>query len=303
MNRDELILRAQAERWAMWPEALDAMLMSGQPETAALLHEPVALTKPGPKTGKVAVVPVVGGISHRSSFWSALFGGPTVERLSKTLRDYAADPSISTVLLDVDSPGGTVSGLPELAAEVRRLRETKHVVALANDLAASAAYWVASQADEIVATPEALVGSIGIYTYHVDYSKLLEDTGIKVTYIHAGKFKTEGNPDEPLTDDARDHIQALVNADYELFVADVARGRGVSAATVRSDYGQGRVLTAADAKAAGMIDRIATADETITRLLGNRPAAESILSNSRAHNALKRRRLDLLNRIYEEDMQ
>jgi capsid assembly protease len=307
---DLLLLRAKAERWAIWQDALDAMLATGNalalPAVPQTEMEIVALAKPGPKVGKVALVPIVGGIAHRGSFWSSFFGGATVERLTKTLRDYAADPSVGTVLLDVDSPGGTVSGLPELAAEIRRTAETKHVVALANDLAASAAYWIASQADEIIATPEALVGSIGVFTYHVDYSQMMAEAGIKITYIHAGKYKVEGNPNEPLSDEARDHIQSQVESDYNLFVADVAKGRKVSTATVRSDFGQGRVLTAADAKAAGMIDRVATADETIRRLTGNRAdSMEAMLthvSNSQAQNALKRRRLELLNKIYEEDV-
>jgi signal peptide peptidase SppA len=300
---NDLLLRAQAEVWAIWPEALQAALQATLAETGSILvseEEITAAIRPGPKTGKVALVPIIGGISHRGSFWSSFFGGATVERLTKVLREHGADPSIGTVLLDIDSPGGTVSGIPELAAEIRRLTETKHVVALANDLAASAAYWLASQADEIVATPEALIGSIGVFTYHADFSKMMDDIGIKITYIHAGKYKVEGNPDEPLSDEARDHIQGLVDADYDLFVADVAKGRGVSPATVRSDYGQGRVLSAADAKAAGMIDRVATSDETFRRLAGNR--AEEFSSNSQAQIALKRRRLELLEKIYEEEM-
>jgi ClpP class serine protease len=143
-----------------------------------------------------------------------------------------------------------------------------------------------------------------VFTYHVDYSQAMEEMGIKVTYIAAGKYKVEANPDEPLSDEARDHIQGLVDADYDLFIADVGRGRQVSAATVRSDFGQGRVLTASDAKAAGMIDRVATADETIRRLTGNRAddATPVISSNSQAQHALKRRRLEVLEKIYEEDL-
>jgi len=292
------------EVWAILPERLTMALLNSAAESiveADSHPDRQAVTRPGPKSGKIARVPIFGAITRRDSFWSMFFGGgATVERLSKTLREMGSDPDVSTVLLDVDSPGGTVAGIPELASEVRALAEKKHVVALANSLMASAAYWVASQADEIIATPEALIGSIGVFTVHQDFSKMMEEAGVKISYISAGKYKTEGNPDEPLSDEAREHLQSLVDSAYGLFVCDVAQGRGVTAATVRADYGQGRTLTASAAKAAGLIDRVATAEDTITRLAGRR--ADDVGSNSQAQIALKRRRLELLKQIYEEDL-
>ena len=240
----------------------------------------LAVTKPGPKSGSVAQISIVGRITRRGNMWADFFGGASVEGTISALRNVAADDSISTVLLNTDSPGGTVDGLPELAAEVRKLRESKHVVAMANSLAASAAYWLASQADEIVASPEALIGSIGVFTAHQDWSAMLEKAGVKTTYIHAGKFKVEANPDEPLSTEARDHLQSIVDEAYGLFVADVAKGRGVTAAQVRSDYGQGRVLTAKDAKAVGMIDRVAGYHDTIARLTGVRAESDPSSPNA-----------------------
>lgn len=231
----------------------------------------------GTRSGTVAVLPVLGPIVKRDSMFSMLEGSTSTTRMVQQLRALAADESVATILLNVDSPGGTVSGLPELAAEVRRTRETKHVVAIANDMAASAAYWIASQADEVIATPEALVGSVGVFTRHVDCSALNQQQGMKPTYIHAGRYKVEGNPDEPLSDEAREHIQSIVDDAYAMFVGDVAKGRSrdgapVSVATVKADYGEGRVFTAKDAKAAGMVDRIGTFNETIARLSGVKPA-------------------------------
>lgn len=250
-----------------------------------LLSEPPAekleayyAARPGGRSGTVAVVPVLGPISKRDSFMSMMEGGTSTNRLIAQLRSLAVDESVATVLLNVDSPGGTVSGLPELAAEVRRTAQTKRVVAIANDLAASAAYWVASQADEIVATPEAYVGSVGVFTQHTDCSGYNQQNGLKVTYIHAGRFKVEGNPDEPLSDEAREYIQGLIDETYAMFVAEVASGRSaatgarVTPATVRADYGEGRVMHAKAAKEAGMIDRIASYSETLARLSGVKPA-------------------------------
>lgn len=222
----------------------------------------------GARAGTVAVVPVLGPISKRDSMFSMMLGGTSTSRLSAQLRQLAADDSIATILLDVDSPGGTISGLPELAADIRRVREQKPVVAISNDLAASAAYWIASQADTIIATPESLTGSIGVFTQHTDCSGYNEQNGMKVTYIYAGQYKVEGNPDEPLSDDAKAYIQSLIDSAYGMFVGDVAQGRGITTAKVKADFGEGRVLTAKDARAVGMVDRIATYNDTIARLSG-----------------------------------
>ena len=219
-------------------------------------------------SGTVAVVPIHGPITKRDSFFTLFFGGTSTERLTAQMHALAADETIGTVLLDVDSPGGTVSGLVEAAAEIRKLGESKRVVAISNDLSASAAYWLTSQASEVVAAPESLTGSIGVYTVHDDFSGALEQAGIKVTYIATSDEKVEGNPDEPLSDEAREHTQGIIDSMMDLFVADVAKGRGVSAAKVRSDFGKGRVLDAKAAKAAGLVDRIATYSETVARLAG-----------------------------------
>jgi signal peptide peptidase SppA len=278
-----------AEIWSILPDHLARWLTDISISLAAAADSRLAVTRPGPKSGRVARLPIMGGITRRSSFWSSLLGGTTVEGLLQAMRELEADPTVGAVLLDVDSPGGTVSGLPELAAGVRKLRESKTVIALANSLMASAAYWVASQADEIIATPEALVGSIGVFATHFDVSAMMERIGVKVSYIYAGKYKIEGNEDEPLTDDAREHLQSLIDHTYNLFVSDVAKGRGISPAAVKSDYGQGRVLSASEAKTAGLIDRVSSFGDTLQRL-GGMKAEEGGNSRTLAH---LRRRLEL----------
>jgi len=304
--RAELMSQAANEVWAILPSALMGML-AADPHPGPLPTgegERLAVTRPGPKAGRIARVPIVGTITRRDSFWSMFFGGgASVERITRALREIREDDSISTVVLDIDSPGGTISGLPELANEIRALRDGKHVVALANSLTASAAYWLASQADEIVATPEALTGSIGVFTLHEDWSKYLEEKGIAPTLIHAGRYKIEGNPYGPLSDEARAHIQSMVNDAYALFVGDVATGRNVSAAEVMGKFGEGRLLTAQEAKKAGLIDLVSGADETLQRLAGRKAEVDGFPLeargnddsgvNSQARLALMRRRLNL----------
>jgi signal peptide peptidase SppA len=229
----------------------------------------------GQQGGDVAVIPMRGVIAHRMSGMEASSGGTSAEGIARDLRQAMADSSVGTILLDVDSPGGTVPGIQELAGELFEMRErgTKRIVAQVNSLAASAAYWLASQADEIVSLPSGTAGSIGVFSVHQDLSKALENEGINVTLISAGKYKVAGNPFEPLSDDERAVIQARVDTAYGQFVKDVARGRGVSASAVRSGYGEGRALAAKDALKAGLIDRIATMDETIGRLVGRTAGA------------------------------
>ncbi len=225
------------------------------------------------KHGAVAILPIRGTITHRGGGLEDASGAMSAEKLSAMLRQVVADESVGTIVLDVDSPGGTVTGMQELAAEIFAARESKHIIAVTNGLNASAAYWLSSQAHEIVSIPSGVTGSIGVFTAHQDLSKALEQEGIKVTLISAGKHKTEGNPFEPLSDEAQTFIQGRVDAAYGQFVKDVARGRGVSVADVRGGFGEGRALDAKAAKAAGLIDRIDTMDGVIGKLVGRKAAS------------------------------
>lgn len=207
------------------------------------------------------------GVLMPMGFLGMLFGIENpLDTFKRSFRDALSNPEVGAIVIDVDSPGGVVDFIPETAAEIRAARGQKPIVAVANTLAASAAYWLASQADEISVTPSGEAGSIGVYAAHRDLSGALEMAGIKNTLIHAGKFKVEGNPFEPLTDEARAHIQEDVDAFYSMFTADVARGRGVKQTEVADGYGEGRVLNAKDAVRAGLADRVETLSEAVARL-------------------------------------
>jgi signal peptide peptidase SppA len=247
-----------------------AFRAAGKEFTAEELHarigdpsDPVATNR-----GAIAVLPLRGVIAHRMNAMDEMSGGMSTEQFAKMFRAALANEQVGTIVIDVDSPGGTVQGVPELAAELLAARGQKKIVAVANAMMASAAYWIAAAADEIVVTPSGLVGSIGVYTAHEDLSAALEKEGVKVTLISAGKYKVEGNPFEPISDEYKGVVQARVDDFYNQFVKAVAAGRGVTPAAVKSGYGEGRVLNAKDAKAAGLVDRIATMDETLARLAG-----------------------------------
>lgn len=218
--------------------------------------------------GAVAVLPLYGVIAPKASMVQGASSpsGTGLDAFAQMFRGALADPSVGSILIDVDSPGGQVDGVPELAAEIRDARGQKPIVAIANTCAASAAYWIASQADEVVVSPSGEVGSVGVYAAHQDLSGMLEQDGVKMTLISAGKFKVEGNPFEPLSEEARAAIQADVDSFYSMFVGDVAKGRGVKADDVRADYGEGRMVLAKAAVGAGMADRVAAFSDTVARL-------------------------------------
>lgn len=215
--------------------------------------------------GAVAVVPIVGVITQRGDAFDEYFGDGSVpaDRLASLIRQLGADESVGAVVLDVDSPGGRTGALEEASDAIYSLRGRKPVIAVANSMMASAAYWIASAADQIVATPEADVGSIGVWTAHVDASKLYDEWGLKITLISAGKYKTEGHPFGPLPEEAKAHIQSQVDECYAMFLKTVARNRGETPAKVRDHYGEGRVLTAQEALKAGVVDQIGTLLEVI----------------------------------------
>ena len=225
------------------------------------------------RSGAIAVLPLYGVISQRMSLMTQASGGTSTEQFGAAFQAQLADPAVSAIVIDIDSPGGSVYGVEELWATIFRARGQKPVVAVADSMAGSAAYWIASAADEIVVTPSGEVGSIGVLAEHIDMSAAAEQAGIKTTLVTAGQFKGEGHPAFPLSTEALGALQGRVNAYYDTFLAGVAKGRGVPAATVRSDFGQGRMVGAKDAVAAGMVDRVGTLQETIDRLMGRKAQA------------------------------
>jgi len=227
----------------------------------------------GPVTANgYAVIPIHGVIAPRMNAFSDISGGSTFEQATAALADAVAHPRVQAIVLDIDSPGGSVLGASEFARRVMAARTKKPIIASANYQMCSAAYWLGACATEVVAAPSAVLGSIGVFTIHEDLSKALEDAGVKLTYISAGKYKVDGVDGQPLTETAAGRLQTQVDAHYARFIGDVAKGRGLTDAAVRDGYGQGACVNADEALALGMIDRIETLDETIGRLF---PASSS----------------------------
>lgn len=254
--------------WAILPDVLYALEAARDTPIVVSDELQAALgARSAPKEdagGQVVTIPLKGMITPDGTFIEKLFGIPGgLEVFRKRLNSAAGNEDVKSIVLDVDSPGGLVDQVPETAAVIRAAAERKPIVAVANPLAASAAYWLASNATQFVGSTSSETGAIGVYQMHQDISGAQAKAGIKPTLISAGKYKTEGNPFEPITDEARAAAQESVDDFYRLFVADVAQGRGVSERRVRNGFGEGRVLTAQRAKDAGMIDAVATLDTVV----------------------------------------
>ena len=268
--------------WAILPHTLKAMteFVALNPAFGVLSAEQIygrmmgSGGSPSPRaTGGVAVISLVG-----------VTGRDLLNQFTSAFRDALNNPGVRAIVFDVDSPGGGVDGVPELASEIAASRGQKKTIAVANTMAASAAYWIASAADELVVTPSGSVGSIGVFAAHEDISKALAAAGVNVSLISAGRYKTEGSPYGPLSDDARAHLQSQVDEFNGMFVRNVARGRNVTSARVSNGFGQGRMVMASAAVRTGMADRVETLDQTLGRLGASRSpkqAARVVSSEAR----------------------
>jgi signal peptide peptidase SppA len=238
--------------------------------------------------GSVGVIPIRGVIAQHIGDW---YGETWTETIGASIDVMEASSQVGCIILDIDSPGGIVYGVQETWKKIRDTK--KPTVAVINSEAASAAYYIASACDEIVITPGGQSGSIGVYSMHIDASKMLDEMGWKVTFIHAGEYKVEGNSFEPLTDEAKKHFQHEVDVYYDAFVSSVAKGRGVSKSKVLSSFGQGRMYGAEESVERGLADRIGTFEQVIEKLTSRKRNSASSRAASLKNKELRLRAMGL----------
>lgn len=232
------------------------------------------VVQPAPAQGqKIGVINVMGPISQWPSMEMSGPASASTVSIGNTLDSLMGDATVKAIVMRFDSPGGGVYGVQELGDKINASKgQGKPIIAQVDSLAASAAYWLASQCDEIVITPSGQAGSIGVYTLHQDVSGAMDQAGVKPTFVSAGPYKVEGNQFQPLEGEALGAMQDTVNSYYNDFTSAVARGRGVTAQAVKDGYGQGRVLKAKESVKAGLADRVATMAQTLKRLGSTRGA-------------------------------
>ena len=219
----------------------------------------------------IAVVPVHGSLVRRAIALDAASGLTSYGDIAAMLDAAAADPTVSGILLDIDSPGGEAGGVFELAQRIRAVDAIKPVWALACDSAFSAAYAIACAASRVFVTQTAGVGSIGVIAMHVDQSVRDAQEGYRFTAVSAGDFKNDLSPHEPIDKAALGRLQTEVDRLYGLFVDHVVSMRGMQAKTIRDT--QAGLFFGPDAVRCGLADSLASADQVVsefTAYLGTR---------------------------------
>lgn len=261
-------------QWAILPEMLDTIhsivstrINDGKlslEEIEAKINKDDESDNGAYTSDSVRVIPIHGTISKRMNMFSRISGGVGTEQLKDEIEAALSNDGIKSILLDIESPGGTVDGIFELSDFIYESRGKKRITAFANGLMASAAYLIGSATDKIIGTQAAQIGSIGVITKHFDYSERNKQEGVTETIITAGKYKAIGSDNKPLSIEDKKYIQDRLDYFYTLFVDSVARNRGVSAETVLSDMADGRIFIGKQAQDAGLIDEIGTIDTILS---------------------------------------
>jgi len=212
------------------------------------------------REGGIAVIEIIGPITRHASFFSDWCGGATVETLAQDFNAALNDPTITAIILKIDSPGGSVTGINEFAQMIHDARGKKPVCAYGDGLVASAAYWIASACDEIVMDSTAIAGSIGVISR---VSNPDAEKSRDLTFVSSQSPNKNANPN---TTAGASQIQQLIDDLADVFISTVARNRDVSAETVLSDFGQGGVMVGERAVKAGLADRLGSFEQLISEL-------------------------------------
>lgn len=214
-------------------------------------------------SGGVAIIPVMGPIFPRANLMTEFSGATSAAQTIADLRAALAAKEVGAILFHYDTPGGAVSGINALADATYQARKDKPIGAFVAGAAASAGYWHASQTMDITLERAALVGSIGVVTMQ---SKQVEPGADGYVDVEIVSSNAQNKRPDPTTEDGQSEIRATLDAIEREFIADVARGRGVSAKNVIENYGQGGIKVGADAVAAGMADRLGSFDSALKRM-------------------------------------
>lgn len=268
---DQLLMEFSAHPLCVHEASFAAWLRA----TSVLAYDYVIANAKGDKgrpdysrmVGSSAVLDVSGIINQRGDLQSKLTNSRILfpaETAAAHVMELAADPSVRSIVLDINSGGGTVAGTSALSDAINQAKAVKPVVAMVNEYAYSAAYWIASAADRVVITPEGGAGSIGVYTQHIDPSKLYEDIGIKVTTFHAGELKAAQV--RPLNEKTSAAFQAEVDAIEKQFVAAVAANRNTTVSDVRERMADARTFVGREAVKAGLADSVGRLSDVLSSL-------------------------------------
>lgn len=249
-------------------------------------YDEEVLTKVLHIDGNVAVVNVTGPLIDGSAGWRVYYGVTGYHDIRNALVKAVSDPNVGSILLNVRSGGGAVAGCHETSQLLARVNKVKPIVTYTGSSMLSAALWLGSQASYSVAAETAMVGSLGIIMVHADRSEQLKQEGIKATIIRAGTEKALASPYEPLSDQALKQLQAQASQLYDIFLGQVASGRGIDAAAADTAFGQGREFIGKEAKKSGLVDAVGTYEDAMSKAqsLSKKPAGGAMKSRYGATN-------------------
>lgn len=256
--------------WAIRPDMLDTLMAIAQregndPSLAAIESERYqagGLSEPAPEG--IAVIDITGPIFARADLFSEVSGAATCEHITHALDDTLADPSIGSIILRIDSPGGEVTGIHELANHIYASRDIKPLVAYVSGSACSAAYWLAAATSYIFTDKTASLGSIGVVAAWTDNSEAREKQGIKEFEVVSSQSPNKRlSPD---SDEGRAALQTELDGLADIFISDVAAFRGTTVDNVIAQFGQGGTLLAEPAIAVGMADELSSLREVVALL-------------------------------------
>lgn len=264
--------------WAIVPARLEeiqaiyaARVRGDEPDIAAIearIGRPLVSEPQGYEVRNgAALIPLYGVLGQRMNLMSNMSGGTSTELFARDVRTAMADPTVKSIIVMADTPGGTVAGTQAAAEVLRSIRGLKPSATFVQGMMASAGVWIGTATDLVVLdSGTSQVGSIGVVATHVDVSQREQAMGIKTTEIVAGKFKRAASQYGPLTETGQQVIQDQVDYLYALFVADVAANRGASVEQVLSDMADGRMFIGQQAIDAGLADQITSLESLISQL-------------------------------------
>lgn len=263
---------AASQGWAMLPERAEELVSIVERENKPTMEVLEAYEAKYADRGErvrvrdgVAILDVQGPLFKKANLFVRVSGATSYEILRKDFQVAVDDPNIHSIVLKVDSPGGEANGCDELAAAIFAARGKKPITAFVSGMAASGGYWIASAADRVVISEAAMLGSIGVVLGIQDKTAADERRGVKT--VEFVSSQSPGKRPDPNTDAGRARIQGMVDDLAGVFIAAVARHRGVTAETVVEQFGAGGIKVGADAVAAGMADEVGQLEATLTSLI------------------------------------
>lgn len=301
--------------WAIVPEKLDEIQeiyfkhSRGEKIDIATIEAKIGKslkneTKSYQVVNDIAVIPIHGVMAKRANLFTQISGGVSTELAMRDIGQALDDSGIKAIVLDIDSPGGTIDGTFELAEFVFEGRARKKIIAYSDGMIGSAAYAVGSATHEIYISSDTVqTGSIGVVAKHVDYSKREEQMGIKTTEIYSGKYKRIASQHEPLSKEGRQNIQEMTDYLYTVFVDSVAKYRGVSSEEVLQNMADGRIFIGKQGIAAGLVDEISTLEKLTGTILPAQVKNKVITAKKEVNmdlEKLKAEHPDLYKKIQDE---